>query len=435
MIRLKHIILSILLAVAFGAAGQTYVIDSVCVGSERHYRIDGEENSTYSWILTDPVGTITNLPETADTITVIWNMAAGEYILSVLQTSIHGCDSLELGIIRVFDLPQAYAGENISLCNSNPYSLIDATASEYMSLQWTSNGDGTFDNSTALNPTYSFGPNDISLGSLTLTLTASGFGRDGSCLPAESSITITINNLITDIAITPASCNGVSDGSVAFTASGGTEPYTFTLDGNSNGNGMFAGIAAGIYTYTISDAAGCEITGEAIVTSPELITATVTQLNINCFGASNGEIEISGITGGSGNYEYRINGGMWQSELIFTGLGSGNYTVDARDVNALACVVTLENITITEPAILAATVNFTNETFTGANDGTITVSAPSGGSGNYEFSIDGTTWQASGNFTNLTPGSYEVFIRDANAVDCFISLTTVEILAGGSLTA
>ncbi|PKL73114.1 MAG: hypothetical protein CVV29_05180, partial [Methanobacteriales archaeon HGW-Methanobacteriales-2] len=166
------------------------------------------------------------------------------------------------------------------------------------------------------------------------------------------------------------------------------------------------------------------------------LNATVDHTNVTCFGGNNGTITITNPTGGSGNYEYSINGGTtWQASGTYTGLIAGPYVVMMRDADATTIVVGLANFSITEPAILAAVVASTNETSTGANDGTITVSAPSGGSGNYEYSIDGTTWQLSGNFTNLTPGSYEVFIRDANAVDCFISLTTVEILAGGSLTA
>ena len=44
----------IILAVAVLAAeGQSYVIDSVCVGAERFYRHDGEEGYTYDWYIID----------------------------------------------------------------------------------------------------------------------------------------------------------------------------------------------------------------------------------------------------------------------------------------------------------------------------------------------------------------------------------------------
>jgi len=43
----------ILLIAAFQVAGQSYVIDKVCVGSTRHYRVEGESGSLYQWILTN----------------------------------------------------------------------------------------------------------------------------------------------------------------------------------------------------------------------------------------------------------------------------------------------------------------------------------------------------------------------------------------------
>jgi len=125
--RLRTILLTILLAVAYGAAGQGYVIDSVCQGAERHYRIDGEAGSTYTWTLTDPYGAITTLPETADTITVLWDKHTGDYILATLQTSIYGCDSLQLGIIKVFENPVITGIQTFNSTNglANGYAIIN----------------------------------------------------------------------------------------------------------------------------------------------------------------------------------------------------------------------------------------------------------------------------------------------------------------------
>ncbi|MDO9258170.1 MAG: gliding motility-associated C-terminal domain-containing protein [Bacteroidales bacterium] len=139
--RLKTILLTMLLAVAFGAAGQGYVIDSVCQGAERHYRIDGENGYTYEWSLTDPQGTITRLPETADTVTINWNRLAGNYILSVLQTSVYGCDSLELGIIKVFENPEIIAIQTFNATNSlsNGYAVIN-TGNSASDFEYSLNG-------------------------------------------------------------------------------------------------------------------------------------------------------------------------------------------------------------------------------------------------------------------------------------------------------
>ena len=130
---LRTILLTILIAVAYGAAGQGYVIDSVCKGAERHYRIDGEAGSTYIWTLTDPQGTTTRLQETADTVTINWNVFAGEYILSTLQTSIHGCDSLELGTIKVFENPEITGIQTYNSTNglANGYAIINSGSNAF----------------------------------------------------------------------------------------------------------------------------------------------------------------------------------------------------------------------------------------------------------------------------------------------------------------
>ena len=426
--------LTMLMVAAQWVAGQEYEIDRVCVGAERHYRIDGEIGSVYTWLLTDPSNTVITLPSVVDTVTIIWSAptapVTGRYYLTNIQLGANGCDTLQLGYIDVFDVPAAFAGNNLTLCAPEPILLDLATAANYSDLIWTTSGDGSFDDATLLNATYTLGANDITNGSVILTLTAEGLGNDGSCTPAVSSITITINSLLADIDITPATCNGIADGAVTFVASGGTEPYTYDLDGNINATGVFTGLAAGTYTYIISDAAGCEITGEVTITTPDAILATLTQTNINCFGSTNGSIQITDVTGGSGDYEYRINGGVWQTGTAFTDLAPGTYVVEARDVNAPDCIVELGTITITEPEILAANTSHTDVTYFGDDDGSIIVSDATGGSGAYEYSIDGINWQSSPIFPNLPPGTYIVYIRDVNAPDCFLDIKEIIVLEG-----
>src|SRR5205814_8883185 len=80
-------------------------------------------------------------------------------------------------------------------------------------------------------------------------------------------------------------------------------------------------------------------------------------------------------------------------------------------------------VELTQPDTLKGSVNSTNVSCNSGNDGTITVSAPSGGYGTYEYSIDGgSTWQSSGSFTGLTAGTYDVRIRDAAHTSCFFVL-------------
>jgi len=84
---------------------------------------------------------------------------------------------------------EVYAGIDATISSDNSYFVADASATNYASILWTSDGDGTFDNPTILNPTYSPGTNDIETGFVHLTITISGY-----CSEIESDqMTITIN--------------------------------------------------------------------------------------------------------------------------------------------------------------------------------------------------------------------------------------------------
>ena len=290
--------------------------------------------------------------------------------------------------------------------------------SDYSSFEWTSTGDGSFDygNTSDLNPTYTFGENDTLNGSVTLTLTATGLGNQGSCPPAESSIIITLNNLETTVDLSPVTCNGGDDGSAVFSAMGGTEPYIYNLDGMENSTGIFSGLAAGIYTYYIIDSIGCNIEGTIEITEPELMDASLSYINVNCFGDDDGSITVSDPVGGSGNYAFRINNGVWQSEIVFTGLAANDYIVEMHDVDAPDCIVVLDTITITQPEELIVIVTGTDPTTPGGTDGTATATV-TGGTEPYTYLWDDVLAQTTATASDLTEGTYTVTVTDANGCE------------------
>ena len=121
--RFKYIVLAILLIVTLKVSGQTYVIDSLCINSVRQYRIEGEVGSTYLWSLRDTSGvtialtnpsgtpfiatdTITGLPVQGSENTIKWDVP-GVFVLEAIQYSINGCDTTQMGRIKVFEQPLA----------------------------------------------------------------------------------------------------------------------------------------------------------------------------------------------------------------------------------------------------------------------------------------------------------------------------------------
>ncbi|HWI90994.1 MAG TPA: hypothetical protein VNT20_06945, partial [Flavisolibacter sp.] len=96
----------------------------------------------------------------------------------------------------------------------------------------------------------------------------------------------------------------------------------------------------------------------------DLAGGTITPTNVSCFGGSDGAISISGVTGGSGSYQYSINGGTsWQGSGSFTGLTTGNYNLQVRDATDNTCLITLTAlpVTITQP-VSAVSVALTSQT-------------------------------------------------------------------------
>jgi len=87
-------------------------------------------------------------------------------------------------------LPIANAGAEATICEGETYTLM-GTSSNQSSVLWTTAGDGTFDDATLLGAVYTLGPNDISNGSVVLTLTATPTLPCGAV--AISSMTININ--------------------------------------------------------------------------------------------------------------------------------------------------------------------------------------------------------------------------------------------------
>ncbi len=161
------------------------------------------------------------------------------------------------------------------------------------------------------------------------------------------------------------------------------------------------------------------------ITQPAILNANVAKTNVTCNGADDGTITITSPTGGYGTYEYSIDGGLsWQASGSFTALAPAVYNVQIRDAANPVCVIILiPTLAITEPAALSATVSSTDVTCFGANDGTISITGAAGGYGTYEYSINGgSSWSGLGSFTNLSPATYNVIMRDAAQPACIMTL-------------
>lgn len=157
--------------------------------------------------------------------------------------------------------------------------------------------------------------------------------------PLSEDIPFTIEcNLTCSLEITSVvavnDTNGQSTGSitvVATSTAGGIEYSTDYL--NWNTTGIFAGLPAGTYDLYVKDAQGC-----IQVQNDILISSDACDLGIDSFdstdetdtGLSDGTATIA-ASSTSGEVEYKLNDGLWQSSGSFTAIAPGDHIIYIRD--------------------------------------------------------------------------------------------------------
>jgi hypothetical protein len=97
----------------------------------------------------------------------------------------------DLVTITFYSAPTADPGTYVPICVDDTFTTDQATATNYSNIIWTTTGDGDLDNITSLTEcTYEPGPNDIAVGSFSLTLTVDP--DNAYCGPVSSTVTVTI---------------------------------------------------------------------------------------------------------------------------------------------------------------------------------------------------------------------------------------------------
>lgn len=209
----------------------------------------------------------------------------------------------------------------------------------------------------------------------------------------------------------PALCFGTASGSLTITASGGTTPYSYTLDGGTpQASNVFNNLMAGNHTIDIADANGCQTQIFANVAQPFALSAgQLFRIDVSCNGLSDGVAVVS-AAGGTPPYTFSDDGINYINNAAFNNLPGGTYRFYVKDFNG--CVDST-NITIIDPAVVSATAATVNATCQGVNDGQIIINA-AGGNPPYKYAIAGGLFGTNNAFTNLAAGTYNFSVRDVN---------------------
>ncbi|MEO6491116.1 MAG: T9SS type A sorting domain-containing protein, partial [Ferruginibacter sp.] len=202
------------------------------------------------------------------------------------------------------------------------------------------------------------------------------------------------------------SCN--NDGSIEIYRSGGIPGYTYSLDNVTYQPGnVFLNLAAGSYTAWVKDSKGC--TGSQAITVGQGSGLTLSANKTNTSTCVNdGTIQVN-ASGGVSPYTYSIDGGItYQSGNFFSGLTNTTYVISVKDFKG--CLGSI-NVTISLNPIVV--------TYSATASGSCAVSSGkvqlfrTGGVGPYTYSLDGNTYQPGNTFLNLSPGTYQGFVKDS----------------------
>lgn len=206
---------------------------------------------------------------------------------------------------------------------------------------------------------------------------------------------------------TNVTCQGGNTGKITTTVTGGTAG-TISYQWNNGQTGSTASsLAAGTYTVTVTNIAGCTKSRSFTVTeNSAIVFGNVAVSSPTCYNSSNGSIQLF-VSGGVLPYAYLWSNGQTTSAAI--NLAAGIYTVTVTDGGPCTKV---GYWVVTQPSAVSGNGAVTNVTCYGGNNGTATITG-SGGTAPYNYKW--TTNSTSQLITGLTAGAYYVTITDASS--------------------
>ena len=266
---------------------------------------------------------------------------------------------------------------------------------------------------------------------------------DGNSCVATASATVggPTSSISLSSNVTGANC-GQSNGSVTVTASGGTAPYSYSLNGGTpQASGTFSGLGAGTFTVDVVDNSGCTASTSVTITLANDVTAPVlsgvpANANASCDNVP-GPATVTATDDCDGNVAVSFN------ETIQPGNCPNNYTIvrtwTATDVagntaSATQTVTVSDNTppVITCPANISqfndpnqcgAVVNFSASATDNCGSATVSYSIAPGSFFNIgPVDVTATATDECGNTSSCT---FEVFVYDHDnpAIQCPADVT------------
>ncbi|KAA3629913.1 MAG: hypothetical protein DWQ02_18440 [Bacteroidetes bacterium] len=200
----------------------------------------------------------------------------------------------------------------------------------------------------------------------------------------DDAATVNVSELTAQVTIDQSIlCGNSAEGALSAVAGSGIAPYFYSWSNGGNGNSI-SNLSSGTYTVQVLDAAGCMVEASTTLTAPETIDAVLIAEAPNCFDTQSGNLTIQSISGGSGGFEYSLDGEFFQplTDIPFelNGLTPGDFSLFIQDANDCQ---TEDQFTVPEAEIL--TIDLGPDVFIDLGNFANLVGIPN-------FSVDSLVW-------------------------------------------
>lgn len=331
----------------------------------------------------------------------------------------------------------AEAGNDVTYCgtNSSPIILNGTVGGLASSGNWSTNGTGTFGNSSSLSTVYTPSSDDLNNGGVVLYLISNNPG--GSCPAAIDSVVVTYAEQPTvSIQMQSVVCAGssitlsaVSTGTVnsyLWSSVVGTGTFSSTTGASVQYTPSAADIANGTITFSLEGVAPAPCTNATATGTIQIIPAPTAQFSGGgvvqtgtgtiCPNGTSVPVTINLSGGGPFNITYAVGGdtltvnNITSSPFVYQDSIPGAFTlVSITDTGACPGIITgtatVDTVNLRYSALARAEV-------CGEHDGVAKVINPVGGNQPYTYLWNNAATTDS--ITGLTTGTYTVTITDAN---------------------
>ena len=254
---------------------------------------------------------------------VVTSVAAGVDTIEYTVSN-PGCSTIARHLVTVYNHPDSgFISGPMKVCEGAVFSVSDST------------GGGVWSSSNTTVATMLASADSVYTHGVGITLIRYTTGPNaGQCIgTATYTVTVTSQNTLSiNSTVTPVTCNGDNNGSIATSVSGGTAPVHFQYIWAPGGStdSVITNLVPGPYVLHVTEPSTfCKATDTITVTQPDTLKVVADMEQDKC-KQGNGSVTTT-VSGGTQPYSYHWSDNSTAGTLDH--LHAGTYTVTVTDLN------------------------------------------------------------------------------------------------------